>query len=121
MAFNGFQFVCATENIYFKEWESRASVASSLAEFVDQRAKDVSRTTIFVPDGGTTGREQYRLATAGERRTAKETLSMTAFLNAAPAHWPSVMTFRSKPREFFTGTAAGYVRHPEWFRLSESL
>ena len=125
-AINGFQYLNANQNIYFKRWDDADLVKAGIATMVEIRAQPSSVSTLYVRDDLAAGKsvhlrdpgtgeiQKYRHGTAEEEATAEETIVTTSISQREPIFWPSKLKYRSKPRHFFNGTGIGHVRKPEW-------
>jgi hypothetical protein len=116
-AINEWQYLNAQNNIYFARWSDRTHIGEQIVKVTEKRAAPRTKAAIFVRDQAAPG-ESYRVGTEEEETTAKETLVMASQVHLEPSTWPSQIKFRSKPRAFSNGTAAGYVRSAEWLKGS---
>ncbi len=114
LAVNELQFLKAAESIYFSRWDDRNYIGKAIEAVSRRRPKRWSRFATFVPDGKTEFGERFRLATDGERLTAREAIVTFGSLHPVPATWISKLKYRDPVRTYGRGTGAGLVRKSMW-------
>jgi uncharacterized protein DUF4238 len=115
-AINEFQYLKASENIYFSRWDDREQIAMSFEAVLEGRPKEWAQTRHFIPDGVDEIGERYVLGTAEEAKQARQWLIQLTFRHPKPTHWPSAIKYRSSPKTFYDGSSVGHVRKAEWLR-----
>ena len=114
LAVNEMQYLNSDDNVYFEKWDDRERILIEFQGVACHRSVEQSKTTIFVPVGDES-EERYRIASDEERRSAKHTRAMTSLRQLRPSIWLSRLKFRSSMRMYSNGSAAGFMRNPEWF------
>lgn len=126
-AINQLQYLSSSKNVYFRNWNDADRIKLEIASLAEPRAQAAEPITkIYIRDDAATksiaklrdpetGKyETYREGTPDEEQTAQETLAATGFQFPEPSKWPSKLKWRTKPKFYATGTAAGYIRKEEW-------
>jgi hypothetical protein len=113
-AVNELQYLNVGQNVYLSRWGDRNVVAFEANRVAEERSKAKPAATIFVRDYSSPSKELYRKGTPEEEAASREEVVATSFQHPRPSSWPSQIRFRNKPKMFSNGSAAGYVRKPEW-------
>jgi predicted nucleic acid-binding protein len=120
-ALNQFQYLSASQNVYFQALGDAERIGSEIGELADIRTGAGPTSEVLVRDPEADGiGEAYRRGSAEEEATARESIIVSGFRRPAPPNWPSVLKYRSKPRTFYNGTAVGHVRREEWLEPHRS-
>ncbi len=113
-AVNEFQYLKAAENIYFGQWDDREHIENSFEAVRERRPKEWAEIKHLIPDGVDEIGERYVLGTFDEARQAGHSMIQLTSRHPEPTRWLSAITYRSSPRTFYNGSAAGHVRKAEW-------
>lgn len=121
-ALNELQFLTASKNIYFRNWDEADRIKLKITSFSEGRSNVGPISRMYIRDQGAksgvvglrnseTGEtEIYRKGTPEEELTAKETIVTTAFQYPEPLSWPYKLKYRGRVRTFYNGTGVGRVR-----------
>lgn len=113
-ALNELQYLKAAENLYFSDWDDRERIATEFQMVSGHRPKAWHEISVLVQERSSEAGEYYRRATDEERQTATKTLQVMSSRHPEPLHWISKLRYRSSPKVYYNGSAAGYVRKREW-------
>lgn len=115
-AINELQFLKASSNIYFSDWDGRESIAAKFESNRDFRPKTWHKLTVLVPDQVTSSFESFRLATEEEIKTSKRRVLHGSSVFPSPRTWISRIQYRDPVRVYSNGSALGHVRRREWLK-----
>lgn len=107
-AFNEFQYLSASENLYFADWSELAKVVAGFPEVNDRRLRVHFRFNLLIPKAG----EEDIYIPAPQGVVAPEGKSMIHLeaMSYQPRLWPSGLKFRSDGTGYSNGSSAGYLR-----------
>jgi hypothetical protein len=109
-ALNQLQHLKCAKNVYFKNWNNREQVRNGFNATKPHRQDISVRYNVFVQVPSADGRERYRPATEEERKSATHTLVQSTNIQLTPHTWFSKLKYRSSPKSYSNGSAAGWVR-----------
>jgi hypothetical protein len=111
---NELQYLRAAENIYFRRWEDANYVRASFEAGKDRRPKETIEIQHFVLADANAFGEKWVPASAEDAKKEKKSMVHWKFNQPNPSRWLSKIKFRSSPRTFDIGSAAGPVRDSSW-------
>ncbi len=114
-ALNDMQYLNAYANIYFSDPGDADRIVGEFGAVSDRRVTELARLVEFgaveMPDG----RDRiFRLKPGMDEQKMDSKYIQYSTPRPFPPRWPSIMPFRMKIRAYTNGSAAGYVRNPEW-------
>lgn len=109
-AFNELQFLNASANVYFRDWDDSDWVRSSFLSVQDRRPDCRHRVTYAVLDETSGEHKRYRVVDSSEAEAHQEGIIHTELLTPTPSRWPTQLKWRAKGSVFTNGTGAGYIR-----------
>jgi hypothetical protein len=116
LAFNEMQYLNAAENIYFSDPASGDRIASEFTATANRRVTELARLTEYGAIELKDGRDKLvRLKPGMDEAKFDSKYIRLEMPRPVPARWPSGLRFRAKPVAYSNGSAAGYVRQPEFF------
>lgn len=119
-AFNEFQLLNASANVYFRDWGDSDWVLSSFRSVQDRRLACRHRLTYAVLDDEVGAHKRYRVVESKDAESHQEALIHTQTLSPTPSKWPTQLQWRAKGSVFTNGTGTGYIRAAEaQFRSTE--
>lgn len=122
-AINQFQYLKASENVYFRNIADRDRVIAEFNRYKGNRPSSWSKADVLVQDdAGTAGAlldedgvaRNYRIATPEEGRTAKSVVLKMNHIYPVPDRWFPQLTYRANPKTFYQGLGAGHMRKKGW-------
>jgi hypothetical protein len=115
-ALNQLQFLSASSNIYFLDWESREQVKEKFCTNKERRIENhvVFKHLIF--QGADENGDIYIEGTKEEAEASEKSIVQTISQHPKPSSWISDLRYRDPIRTFSNKTAAGHVRKKEWLR-----
>jgi hypothetical protein len=114
MALNELQYLKASENLYFHNWDDRERIEREYCAIKEYRPISWHEIDVFIPDEVTEDGERFRKATEEERVTATRTMQVMSSRYPKPLRWFSKLRHRNQPKVCSDGSAIGYVRRREW-------
>lgn len=113
-AVNELQYLAASENIYFSNWNDAERIEREFKEDAVRRLSEWYAFETFVPVGKTPDGELLRRATDEERLRAPRSFVNSFPIYPEPTRWVSRIRYRDPIRTFSNGSAIGHVRKKEW-------
>jgi hypothetical protein len=110
--FNELQNLKAERNIYFSQWDTRDQVRAACLAARPRRPTSWSVRKMYLPAEAGAGNERtWREVTLDEYKA----IGGSALISGSPIHptpsaWFSALRYRDKPKYFFNGSGAGYLR-----------
>jgi hypothetical protein len=113
-ALNTLQYLKASKNLYFSDWDQAESIQADFSAIAAKRPEKWHNIHFAVKDekGSTAESERYRVVhTREERTSATEAFVHLQSVMLEPEVWLSKIKFRQKLKYIDTKTGAGYRRH----------
>ncbi|MHC2255939.1 hypothetical protein ACVILK_005631 [Bradyrhizobium embrapense] len=114
-AMNELQYLAASSNVYFSDWDAGDYVRGQFEKSADRRIEEavVFNHLVFV-EGDPQGREIFRRATREEAAVAGRSVIHQTFRYPTPSRWLSQLKYRDPVITHSNGTGVGHVRKHEW-------
>jgi hypothetical protein len=110
-SFNEFQYLKASENIYFQEWSDLEKIRLEFLSVAHLRLNVHFRFNLLVPIEGQENR--FRIAEDISITPPGRSILHTESVSFRPRIWPSKLRYRHDMHGFSNGTAVGNLR-PRW-------
>ena len=110
LALNELQFVKDQKNIYFYNFEQGQQISEHFAAVTGKWRGYEPRFLVHIRDGFKYGYEYFRLATGEERAKPGNKLIGQSLGHPIPSTWPSILSYRLKPKTFYNGSSVGHLR-----------
>ena len=113
IALNEMQFLKASQNIYFHDWDDGPTIKETFDRIEPQRPKDWHKLHYAVRDDQGDDkpiRTYHEVHTEVERREAREALIHLESVLLRPTRWCSKIKFRHKPIYINTKSGSGLIR-----------
>ena len=111
---NELQYLNASQNIYFSRWKQKDQIESEFKAIESRRQGSRHQTLKFVEDEPTVSGQRYRRVGKRDAVSGNRMLIGISPIHMFPTVWMSKLSFRSKMKFRYDGSAAGYVRENEW-------
>jgi len=107
-AFNEFQYLSASENLYFADWGELAAIKAGFPEVSDRRLKVHYRFNLLIPMSS----EKGIFIRAPDNIVEPEGTSIIHLkaISCQPRSWPSTVRLRTDATAYSNGSGAGYLR-----------
>jgi hypothetical protein len=111
-ALNAHQILNCAANLYFRDWETRDRVCTSVTATLPERPDRRHRTTYAVRGEVVGDHVRYDVRPFEEIafEGKKEVLIHTEVLRPRPSRWPSFLDYRRDGRAYSNGSRTGFVR-----------
>lgn len=110
-ALNEMQYLKAAENIYFSNWSERDLIVGQFESFRPKRP--TSWHVVHMAIASERDPTLYHEVSREQARTTQRSLLHHQSLFPRPSVWLSKLKYRTPPRAYSNGSAAGYVRKRE--------
>ena len=113
-ACNELQYLKAAQNLYFSNWHQKEKIVSEFANASSFRQGKMGMVSKFMEEQSSRQASRYRKVEKSEGHMNTNMLISLSHLQILPNKWMSQLAFRDKPKYWFDGSAAGYVREHTW-------
>lgn len=113
---NELQYLQASQNIYFYNWEDRNRIEQEFKTIKNRRPDSWYKVNVYISEGEDHIGEHFRTATEEERLAATQSLIRMGFQYPVPSMWLSKLKLRNSPKTYSSGSVVGPVRKREWLK-----